>query len=409
MQPRKEPVTKLAMCWERLPDKYQSLIRFIRYCIVGVCAATVHYGIYYCLLRINVPVNPAYIAGYLLSFIGNYFATSYFTFRSVPSWGHFVGFAGSHAVNFVLHIVLLNFFLWLGISKLIAPFLVMTVAMLVQYFILHWVYRGRKNCKGTVAMLSFDTEEFDVPREHGVAYTLKEGMAVSRYGTECILDCLKACGIHATFFCTTNFAHGAPDLIRRIMNEGHEIAAHGCDHWQPKAEDVILSKQELERLTGRTVLGYRQPRMFPVDLKEQARQGYVYNASLNPAFIPGRYMHLTTPRRWFMQEGVLQIPASVTPWFRIPMFWLALHNFPLWLYKAFTKRILRHDGYFNTYFHPWEFYPLGEHPEWKLPFIIRNHAGRPMCERLQEVIMCLKDNGVEFCTYGEFAANVLNK
>ena len=255
-----------------------------------------------------------------------------------------------------------------------------------------------------MVLLSFDTEEFDVPREHGVDYdTLKEGMEVSRYGTTAILDLLKEEGVRATFFCTTNFAENAPEIMQRIIDEGHEVAAHGCDHWQPKAEDVIVSKQKLESLVGRPVVGYRQPRMFPVDLKEQGRQGYLYNASLNPAFIPGRYMHLTTPRTYFMQEGVLQIPASVSPWLRIPMFWLALHNFPLWLYKCLCRRILRHDGYFNTYFHPWEFYPLGEHPELKMPFIIKNHAGQQMVERLRAVIQDFKQQGAAFTTYAEFA------
>ena len=32
-------------------------------------------------------------------------------------------------------------------------------------------------------LLSFDTEEFDVPREHGVDFTLEQGMAVSKVGT----------------------------------------------------------------------------------------------------------------------------------------------------------------------------------------------------------------------------------
>lgn len=258
-------------------------------------------------------------------------------------------------------------------------------------------------------MLSFDTEEFDVPREHGVEYPLQEAMVVSKYGTNRILDCLKECGVRATFFCTTNFANNAPEVMKRIMDEGHEVAAHGCDHWEPKKEDVIISKQVLQQLTGRQILGYRQPRMFPVDLAEQGRQGYLYNASLNPAFIPGRYMHLTTPRTFFMEEGVLQIPASVSPWFRIPMFWLALHNFPMWLYKALAHRIADHDGYFNTYFHPWEFYPLGEHPELKMPFIIRNHAGQGMYDRLKEVILDLKARGDEFITYAEFAQEHFQK
>ena len=32
-------------------------------------------------------------------------------------------------------------------------------------------------------LLSFDTEEFDVPREHGVDFSLEEGMRVSVEGT----------------------------------------------------------------------------------------------------------------------------------------------------------------------------------------------------------------------------------
>ena len=33
-------------------------------------------------------------------------------------------------------------------------------------------------------------------------------------------------------------------------------------------------------------------RMMPVSEVEVAKAGYTYNTSLNPTFIPGRYMHL---------------------------------------------------------------------------------------------------------------------
>ena len=71
-------------------------------------------------------------------------------------------------------------------------------------------------------MLSFDTEEYDVPREHGVEITMDESMKVSRFGTTRILDCLKECGVRATFFCTTNFASNEHDIMRRMIEEGSE-------------------------------------------------------------------------------------------------------------------------------------------------------------------------------------------
>ncbi|MDR0891824.1 MAG: polysaccharide deacetylase family protein [Mediterranea sp.] len=252
-------------------------------------------------------------------------------------------------------------------------------------------------------LLSFDTEEFDVPREHGVEFPLEAAMEVSIYGTLRILDCLLVNDVRATFFCTTNFAENAPEVMRRIVAEGHEVAAHGCDHWKPQASDVARSREVLRQLTGQPVEGYRQPRMFPVSDTDIRQAGYLYNSSLNPAFIPGRYMHLNMPRTCFVRDGVVQIPASVTPWLRFPLFWLSCHNLPQRLYRALARWTWRHDGYFNTYFHPWEFYPLGEHPEFKMPFIIRNHAGKGMEERLAALIQMFRVEGATFGTYSELA------
>ena len=128
---------------ELITGKRQQIVQFIRFCIVGTVAAGIHYGIYYVLLRVGAGHNLAYATGYIISFVCNFIATSYFTFRSSPSWGRFAGFAGSHAVNFLLHMTLLNVFLWIGMHELIAPIAVMLVAMLVQYAILNLVFRKK--------------------------------------------------------------------------------------------------------------------------------------------------------------------------------------------------------------------------------------------------------------------------
>ena len=258
-------------------------------------------------------------------------------------------------------------------------------------------------------LLSFDIEEFDGPREHGVDYSLEEGIKVSVEGTNHIMDVLKANGVRATFFCTANFAQNAPEVMQRIMDEGHEVACHGVDHFEPKETDFERSKEIVEAVTGTTVTGYRQPRMFPVVESEIRKAGYKYNSSLNPAFIPGRYMNLKTPRTWFMKDGVMQIPASVTPLFRFPLFWLSLHNLPEWLYHRLVRRVLSRDGYFVTYFHPWEFYELKEHPEFKLPFFISKNSGQEMIRRLDNLIKMLKGQNHKFITYNEFADIKMNK
>ena len=70
--------------------------------------------------------------------------------------------------------------------------------------------------------------------------------------------------------------------------------------------------------------------------------------------------------------------------------------------------MLRHDGYFVTYFHPWEFYDLKAHRELKMPFIIRNHSGLQMAGRLDCLIKMLKKRGHQFITYTPFAEKFIS-
>ena len=249
-----------------------------------------------------------------------------------------------------------------------------------------------------VVSLSFDFEECDLPRESGVDFPIEEGMKFSAEGASAVLDVLERQGVRATFFCTLNFAERAPEIMKRIVAGGHEVAAHGVDHFHQIPEDPFRCKEGLERLLpGVTVVGYRQPRMFPVDDAALAKAGYRYNSSLNPAFIPGRYMHLDVPRTRFVKNGLLQIPASVTPWIRFPLFWLALHVLPQGMYDLLVRWTLRHDGFFMTYFHPWEFSSLSERAaELKVPRLIRFNLGRPMIGRLDKLISSLKGAGAEF-------------
>ena len=69
-----------------------------------------------------------------------------------------------------------------------------------------------------MVLLSFDTEEFDVPREQHVNISLEEGVKVSIEGTHRILDVLKEHGVKATFFCTGNFAENAKPRPHRSHN-----------------------------------------------------------------------------------------------------------------------------------------------------------------------------------------------
>ena len=254
-------------------------------------------------------------------------------------------------------------------------------------------------------LLSFDVEEFDMPREHGGTISVEEGVEVSAEGVEKILDLLKRTAVLATFFVTGNFAERAPELVRIMVAEGHEVACHGVDHFRPKASDLAESKRIVEKLAGVKVRGYRQPRMFKTDYGEMHRCGYVYDSSVNPAWVPGRYNNTGVSRRPFVREGVVEVPTSVATGARVPMFWLALHWMPVLAYVKLARGCLRQTGYFATYFHPWEFATAVL--KYKMvPGYVRHNAGDKMVKRLERVIRGLEG---EFVTYSDFVERWQNE
>lgn len=116
---------------------------FLRFGIVGLFCTALHYGIYY-LLQLYININIAYTLGYALSFIANFYLTSYFTFGTAPSWKKLFGMGGAHTVNYFLHIILLNLFIFLGISKEWAPIPVFAIAIPVNFILVRFVFKQKK-------------------------------------------------------------------------------------------------------------------------------------------------------------------------------------------------------------------------------------------------------------------------
>lgn len=120
----------------------KQLLEFIRFALVGILATALHYGLYY-LLQTLINVNIAYATGYLLSFIVNFYLTAYFTFGTRPSWKKAVGFSGAHLVNFLIHMLLLNLFLWAGIAQTWAPLPVFAIAIPVNFILIRFVFKHK--------------------------------------------------------------------------------------------------------------------------------------------------------------------------------------------------------------------------------------------------------------------------
>jgi peptidoglycan/xylan/chitin deacetylase (PgdA/CDA1 family) len=251
-------------------------------------------------------------------------------------------------------------------------------------------------------LLNFDIEEFDLPLEHHVNLSLEEQLEYSIEGTGNILDLLDRYKLKSTFFCTSIFATHARDLVLKMIHQGHEVASHGYSHSSFASYDLKRSKQLLEEITGATVNGYRMAYMAKIDAIAIADAGYLYDSSINPTFIPGRYNNLHISRTYFNDKGLIRLPASVSPLARIPLFWLSLHNLPFPLYTFLCRKTLKYDGYLNIYFHSWEFSSHLHDKRLKVPSIVRRNSGKKLLIRLEHLIQQLIAQRETFNTIDNF-------
>lgn len=112
----------------------------IRFCIVGVLATIVHYGLYL-LLKGVINVSVAYTIGYVISFIGNFVLTNVYTFKTQATAKKGIGFVICHVINYLLHIGLLNVFIWLGVPSSIAPIPVYCIVVPVNFLLVRKVVK----------------------------------------------------------------------------------------------------------------------------------------------------------------------------------------------------------------------------------------------------------------------------
>lgn len=112
--------------------------------------------------------------------------------------------------------------------------------------------------------------------------------------TQHILDIFAQHNVKATFFTLGWVAERYPELVKRIVNEGHELASHGYEHIRVTEQtpeqfrmDVRKTKTLLEDISGVEIKGYRaasysigRDNLWALDIL--AEEGHKYSSSIYP-------------------------------------------------------------------------------------------------------------------------------
>ena len=175
-----------------------------------------------------------------------------------------------------------------------------------------------------------------------------------------LLDLFSRFDVKATFFVLGWVAERFPALIRKISENGHEVASHGPMHDRVSNESpedfrigVLDTRNRLEDITGADVLGYRAP-SFSIGPQQTwawdilADTGHRYSSSVYPGQLD-HYGFPGAPRSAFPagNANLLEIPVTTlgVAGKRIPLGGGGYFRlYPYWAFSAGIRFLNEKEG-----------------------------------------------------------------
>ncbi len=226
-------------------------------------------------------------------------------------------------------------------------------------------------------ILSVDVEEWFHPEALQHRFPAESWLSQQKRverNTNILLDLFAAKKVKGTFFTLGWVAEHYPQLIRRIVAEGHELGSHGYSHQmvtrldrESFREDLQRSIEILEDVSGEKVLGFRAPTFSVVKQTFWAWEvmlelGLQYDSSVYPIWhdrygVPdaprSRYVAVQNGERklWEFPMSTVKIRGKNMPFGGGGY----LRIFPNWLTIRGIKSVNNEGIPAVLYTHPWEF------------------------------------------------------
>jgi polysaccharide deacetylase family protein (PEP-CTERM system associated) len=231
----------------------------------------------------------------------------------------------------------------------------------------------------SVCALTIDVEGFaeshaqsvHVPPEYLDIKTMDREIAEN---LDVVLELLAKHHTTATFFFLGRIAISSPQLVRKVVDAGHEIGCHSLEHVSITRQtrekfrmDLRAAKAAIQDASGGEVVGFRAPHFSIQDenlwaLEELFEAGFLYDSSVVPTSLHDDYGMSGTPERVFRwPNGLIEFPLPVLRMLglRIPVGGGGYFRlFPIsWTRRTFASRDRRKECS-TFYIHPYEIGPV---------------------------------------------------
>jgi polysaccharide deacetylase family protein (PEP-CTERM system associated) len=279
------------------------------------------------------------------------------------------------------------------------------------------IHLPKKSLKPAL-LFSIDLEEFYTAQKNADPRSTSLHVLVEEY-----LEILKLEKYQATFFVVGDVARKYPEMLCKIVRDGHELGCHGdkhltLDYFNKKTfiKDLQKNRQAVEDASGQPVYGFRAPLLSLVKSTSWAHsalkeEGFLYSSSVFPDRNP-LYGWPDFGDSPCLRDGVWELPVTPTrvPLFgRLPLFCGTYFRVIPWLFIKGLKTKPCKTAI--SYFHPYDI-------DYKQPFVMHQGVAgnyllnvllfikrKKLPQKIKKLLKCYSSAG----TYHKYIKNLIIK
>lgn len=230
-------------------------------------------------------------------------------------------------------------------------------------------------------------------------YQLKEEeiQLITEKNTLAILRTLEHHQILATFFLEISLVSKFQNVVKKIVEKGHEISFYNENSsWT----EIETAKNEVELLIEKRIQGIRQKELaIPVGDLKNLEFSYISNIENADILFPLKRLKRGTEVQ--MENGMSLIPESISPYSQVPYNDFVFQMLPTQLYKNMVLETIKKEDFVMIYLDSWQFTDFEKYL-FAIPFYRKYNSGKKMDDKLESFLTWMNEEELAFSRMKDF-------
>ena len=247
-------------------------------------------------------------------------------------------------------------------------------------------------------LLTFNIINPDRIFENTGALKSEEILEITIQNTKALLRSLERQEILATFFIEISLIAHLDKLVKKIINDGHEISFYNIDS---TIEQIELIKKNTEDLIGKQIRGIRMKEAaFDLSTIQSLRFTYVSLIEETALIFPFKRFERKAP--YTEEHGLSILHDSISPYSQIPYNDFVFQMIPLSYYESMVIETIKKDEFVLVYLNSWQFTDF-EKLQFEIPFYKKYRSGKKLQDKVDQFLIWMNENELASARIKDFA------